>query len=410
MEANVAVLTVDVATGPSEISGLGSCRSAHILFMYRDQPICRREVDIVGGRITRSELVMAMKELDADPTAPQEAWNIWTEALLNDHLGARSECSKALPPCTVLICTRDRPSDLRRCLSALCSNVCEQVEVIVVDNDPSDARTRLVASEFPVRYFQEPRRGLNWARARGVRLARHEVILLTDDDVVVRSNWVNEMRRPFLEDHVGAVTGAVEPLELNGGQYQHEQYSSFYRGFKQKRYNLLTCVPPSAGQAGAGASLGIRRSLALALEVFDAELDAGTAAKSGGDAYALYRILRAGFTIVFNPRAIAWHRHRTSHTELENMLHGYSVGLYCMLLRALFRDRDPEALLVGIFWFRQHHLRELWRALRQVPNSRPLDLMLREVRGVFNAPLAYWRCRRRERRLGPLANESSEIA
>ena len=94
--------------------------------------------------------------------------------------------------------------------------------------------------EFPVRYFQEPRRGLNWARARGVRLARHEVVLLTDDDVVVRSNWVNEMRRPFLEDNVGAVTGAVEPLELNGGQYQHEQYSSFYRGFEQKTYNLLT--------------------------------------------------------------------------------------------------------------------------------------------------------------------------
>jgi GT2 family glycosyltransferase len=405
MEANVAVLTVDVATGPSEISGLGSQRSAHILFMYRDQPICRREVTIVDGRITRSELVTAMKEQHACPTVPQEAWNVWAEALLNDHLVARAECPKALPPCTVLICTRDRPSDLRRCLSAICSNVCEDVEVIVVDNDPSDAQTRLVASEFPVRYFQERRRGLNWARARGVRLARHEVILLTDDDVVVRSNWVNEMRRPFLEDHVAAVTGAVEPLELNGGQYQHEQYSSFYRGFKQKRYSLLTCAPPSAGQAGAGASLGIRRSLAIALEVFDAELDAGTAAKSGGDAYALYRILRAGFTIVFNPRAIAWHRHRTSHIELENMLHGYSVGLYCMLLRALLRDRDPEALLVGLFWFRQHHLRELWRALRHVPNSRPLDLIVREIRGVFDAPLAYWRCRRREWRLGPLSDE-----
>ena len=120
MEVAVAVLTVDLASGPSEISGLGSCRKAHILFMYRDQPICRREVDVVGGTITRSELVMAMKEQEAGGRAPQRAWDAWAAAVLNDHLGTDSEDrSKALPPCTVLICTRDRPTDLRRCLSAL---------------------------------------------------------------------------------------------------------------------------------------------------------------------------------------------------------------------------------------------------------------------------------------------------
>ena len=61
---------------------------------------------------------------------------------------------------------------------------------------------------------------MNWARARGARLARHELLLYVDDDVVVSSNWVDEMRRPFLDDNVGAVTGAVEPLELEtSGQY-----------------------------------------------------------------------------------------------------------------------------------------------------------------------------------------------
>src|SRR5262245_37476305 len=132
MEVSVPVLTVDLATGPSEISGLGSFRRAHILFMYRDQPICRREVDIVDGKINRTELVMAMKEPHTSAGAPQEAWDVWTEAVLNDHLGIGSEDhSKALPPCTVLICTRDRPSDLRRCLSSLSSNISDNIEVIV---------------------------------------------------------------------------------------------------------------------------------------------------------------------------------------------------------------------------------------------------------------------------------------
>src|SRR5215217_776370 len=143
MEVNVAVVTVDLASPPREISGLGSCRRAHILFTYRDQPICRREADVIDGTITRTELVMAMKERDEEGRANQNAWDTWAEEVLKDHLGIGSEdCSEALPPCTVLVCTRDRPSDLRRCLTALCANVSEEVEIIVVDNDPPDEQAR----------------------------------------------------------------------------------------------------------------------------------------------------------------------------------------------------------------------------------------------------------------------------
>ncbi len=96
-------------------------------------------------------------------------------------------------------------------------------------------------------------------------------------------------------------------------------------------------------------------------------------------------------------------------SDLERMLYGYSVGGYCVLFSALFRERDPEAMLVGFSWFRNYHLRELWRSLRRLPGCRPLSLILTEIRGVFDAPLAYWRCRRRERQLGPLPDESAEI-
>jgi hypothetical protein len=151
--------------------------------------------------------------------------------------------------------------------------------------------------------------------------------------------------------------------------------------------------------------MAVRRSVALEFRIFEAELDGGTAAKSGGDVYALYKVLRAGYNIAYAPAALAWHRHRKSYEELERMLYGYSVGGYCVLLRALMRDKDLDALLIGVRWFFEYHLAELLKTLRRQPGGRPLRLILTEIKGALYAPVAYWRCRRRERDIGGLLED-----
>ena len=409
MDTAIPVLTVDLAESRREVIGLGTAKKAHILFMYGDEPLGRYEVAVYDGRITLAELLLAIREVETAPRSERTVWSRFVELALLDLMGKPVVRETApLPPCTVVICTRDRPADLRRCLEALAPSIAEDVEVLVVDNDPPDDQTRDVAALYPVRYCRQARRGLNWARVRGARLARHELVLYMDDDVVVSRSWVNEMRRGFCDENVGAVTGAVEPLELSTAeQYDHEKFSSFYRGFEIRRYNLLTWVPAAAGQAGAGASMAVRKHLALELEPFDAELDGGTAAKSGGDFYGLYRILHAGYSVVYTPRALSWHRHRKTHGDLERMLYGYAVGAYCVLLNVLLRERDPDALVVGI-WFVQYYLRELCRSLLRRPGSRQLRVIAIEFRGIVEAPLAYWKCRRKERRMGRLPDNAAE--
>ena len=116
--------------------------------------------------------------------------------------------------CTVIVCTRDRPDDLRNCLeSILLSRPCA-TEIIVVDNaPPNDATARLV-TEYPVKYVVEPRQGLNWARTCGARTATSDLLLYTDDDVAVDAGWVSAMGKPFADPQVGAVTGLVLAREL----------------------------------------------------------------------------------------------------------------------------------------------------------------------------------------------------
>jgi GT2 family glycosyltransferase len=303
-----------------------------------------------------------------------------------------------MPSSTVAVCTRDRPEDLRRCLDSICASAGRETQVLVVDNAPSDEAASRVAAGYPVSYIREEQPGLNWARARAVREARGDVILFTDDDVVVDPGWIDAMRGPFTDASVGAVTGLLMPLELDTpAQWLFEAYGGFSRGFRRLEFSASNTVPAAAGRVGAGASMAFRRTLAETMGFFEVELDCGTATRSGGDAYAFYRVLRSGHRIVYTPAAVAWHRHRRDMEQLRSTLFGYSVGVYAFLLRCLHEHGDLHALSVGWQWFRGHHLREISRALRRQPGRLPLDLLMAEVRGCLAAPYVYISSRRRER-------------
>lgn len=392
----IAVLSVDLSSGMEDLCVPSRYRQAHVLIRYRKLPLCNVRMKVVQGRIRAVDL-----------------WNVaWRHGptlqseVLQDCLGSPSahrEQSPKRPSATIVVCTRNRTSDLKRCLDSIVPLMSDDVEALVIDNNPSDDETRKVVATYPVRYYRENRPGLNWARARAVSLATTELLLFTDDDVTVDRSWATQMRVPFADEQVAAVTGAVVPMEFElPSQELYEEYGGFNRGFAVKTFNLMTSIPAGAGRAGAGASMAVRRSLAVDMGLFDCELDCGTPSYSGGDFYAFYRLIRAGYSIVYWPSAIAWHRHRQTCADLKSMLYGYGVGVYSVLLRCLVEYRDIDALLLGLNWFRQYHLRELLRALFRRPGARPAELIWAEIRGVFHAPAAYRTVRKRERELGPL--------
>ena len=81
------------------------------------------------------------------------------------------------PLVTVVVCTRDRPEDISRCLAAINQLDYPNLEVIVVDNAPQTEATKdVLINQYPqFRYVYEPRPGLDWARNRGILEARGEI-------------------------------------------------------------------------------------------------------------------------------------------------------------------------------------------------------------------------------------------
>ncbi|MGH2884162.1 MAG: glycosyltransferase [Solirubrobacteraceae bacterium] len=262
------------------------------------------------------------------------------------------------PEITVAICTRDRPDDLARALDSLQHQQYPRLRTLVVDNAPSDDRTRRLVSKLArtrdIGYVIEPRPGLSWARNRAIEASDTEVIAWADDDEVCDAWWAAEVARAFVEvPEAGAVTGMVAPAELHTeSQAWFEQYSGVRRGrgFTRAVFSPATAheqsplypLPPY----GAGANMAFRRDAVERIGRFDCALGTGTATLAGEDTAALSTLLLTGGTIVYQPSAIVHHRHRRDYGALERVMLGYGRGLSAYYASMVLRHPSclPELL------------------------------------------------------------------
>ena len=118
---------------------------------------------------------------------------------------------------TVVICTRNRPASLKKCLDSLKKLSPSPLEIILVNNDaPGSFQTSRVAAQYPfLRVIREPRPGLSVARNTGINNARGEIILFTDDDAQAHPHWAGQLQKNFENQDIMAVTGLVLPAGLN---------------------------------------------------------------------------------------------------------------------------------------------------------------------------------------------------
>jgi GT2 family glycosyltransferase len=302
-----------------------------------------------------------------------------------------------VPSVSVAVCTRDRAEDLEQCIEALLRLDPAPLEIVVVDNAPATGDTReLVMRRYrdAVRYVLEPRPGLDWARNRAVLESRGDVIAFTDDDVIVERGWTGVIAETFAASpDVMAVTGLVAPAELESeAQHLFERYGGFGRGFR-RRWCRRSDRPGSprpathgAGAYGTGANMAFRRTLFGRIGGFAHDLDVGTATNGGGDLEYFFRILREGFTLVYEPRAVVWHRHRRTIGDLHRQLRSWGTGFWAFMHYSQRRYPDEASAFhrFGRWWYFSFMGRKLWRAVAASdPDVAPAKLALTEVRGSF---------------------------
>ena len=315
---------------------------------------------------------------------------LWLERRMNSE--DKAAVHEDPPAVDIVVCSSDRPEDLRRCLRSLSETAYAHKTVIVVDNGSQCDETRGIAHEHSARYVREEKRGLDFARNAGLSEAQADFVAFADDDVVVDGMWLDSIARAFKDDEaVACVTGLTMPFELETeAQELFERYSSggMRRGYERRVFDRFNLPPSAAGKVGAGANMAFRTVVLRRIGGFDEALDCGTPAKAGGDTDMFYRLLRHGYKICYEPRALAWHRHRRGMDELQNQLAGYSAAVYAFLTKCVVEHHDFGALSVGGSWFKGHHLRNLALGITG-RGPQPWSITLAELLGALGGPIAY---------------------
>jgi glycosyltransferase involved in cell wall biosynthesis len=206
---------------------------------------------------------------------------------------------------SVIVCTRDRPQDLRMALPAILATSYGDFELIVVDQsqgeETADIVSRAAAGDPRVRYVRDRGKGLSRARNIGIAETSGELIVFTDDDCEPDTDWLGTIVDALREDPTAAAAfGSVIPAP-------HDPRDGFIVGYEPPRRQRLTGRLAKMRDAGIGANMALRRQPLLDTGLFDEMLGAGGYFASMEDQEITYRLLRAGHAVLHVPESRVLH-------------------------------------------------------------------------------------------------------
>jgi glycosyltransferase involved in cell wall biosynthesis len=110
---------------------------------------------------------------------------------------------------SIVIPVYNEAERIAACLESIAAQTVTPLEVIVVDNNSTDA-TVSIARSFPfVRVITAKCQGVIHARNRGFNAARGEIIGRIDADTRLPADWVQQVQNIFAESRVAAISGSV---------------------------------------------------------------------------------------------------------------------------------------------------------------------------------------------------------
>jgi GT2 family glycosyltransferase len=216
-----------------------------------------------------------------------------------------------MPEVSVVVPVYNSEKTVEAAIQSLLSlNYPGSVEFLFIDNRCTD-RTNQILNEYASRItvLHENKPGQSAARNRGIRAARHSIVAFTDADCVVDANWLTDLIAPLADARVGISGGticAIKPcnaIQLFGELlHDHEKPIQMFK-------------PPYA----ISMNWASRKNVLLEVGGFDETMFRGE------DCDLSYRIIQAGYRIVYQPGAIVAHRNKADLKALfrEGFVDGF---------------------------------------------------------------------------------------
>jgi len=204
------------------------------------------------------------------------------------------------PGVSVIIPSYESHATARATLESLRAQTYPNFEVILIDSSHTN-HVAEIATGFPaVRYQHTAERLLpHQARNVGIGLARHDLLLFTDPDIVAPPDWIEEIVVAHRASSM-PIAGAVASVQQNW----------LGLGIHFAKFDLwLPHGPAPAVPVAASVNFLCPRSLMDDAGGFDGR-------EMIGDTLLSWELIRRGATLQFAPQAIVFHDHRSTFAQL----------------------------------------------------------------------------------------------
>lgn len=212
---------------------------------------------------------------------------------------------------SIVIPTRNRRECLREALDCLAAMDYpkERLEAVVIDDDSTDGTWEMVVRKQqergqPLVYSRQTGNGIPAARNAGVRAAKGDILIFTDDDCRFPRDWLVHLSRHFDTQNLGVVG---VPDKIPAGRRFFSKCVDYAinslvgsGGVRRKNGKRLARYYPR------GFGMAVPRSVMEEVGAFDESLSAGE------DIELSYRIWKAGYVVKFDPEAFVWHERRNT--------------------------------------------------------------------------------------------------
>lgn len=282
-------------------------------------------------------------------------------------------------PVSVVVPTRDRPALVSAMVRSVLAGSAVPSEIIVADQSrPALQPLEQLAVPEGCRIVHLPlgSTGLSRARNVGLHAARHEIVVLSDDDVIVSPDWLERLVGALREAPERAVvTGLVLPER----PIDRETLTPSVHNEEDRARRGTSVLRVIEGRVRADPlfpqNMALPREAFRDVGLFDERLGAGARFfRSAEDNDLGFRLLEAGYRVLVVGDAVVTHRSWRRRRDLVALGWAYGVGQGGFFGKHV---RSQPRFFVG------RYVGEVgWRARRSA------RVLLREPRQVL-ADLAY---------------------
>lgn len=231
---------------------------------------------------------------------------------------------------SVIVCTYNRPEKLKNAIESLVNQTFEQsrYEIVVVNNG-EELSCDIEKFSGNIRVIKESRKGLSYARNTGGRCARGKCLVYVDDDICADRRLLEYIFDGFSSHkNIGIVGGQIilvppsprPDIILEGKENVWSEYSVGYKSFREisRQYEFPY-----------GANFSVEHTVFNTVGGFDERYGRVGCDYAGGEETAMcFGVLKAGYNIGIEPRAVVYHHVDSDRYTAEHVRQTIKAGIF----------------------------------------------------------------------------------